>query len=117
MKTTFSIFASRDLNLHNKVREPFCTGVNDWFIDCNEPTPALPFQILTSTFVSKNLRFSNSSTNFLIMKSIISVKTLPFFKCIKALVCFIKLCDDTRLQTAIACKMSVIGSDALMRKP
>jgi hypothetical protein len=73
--------------MHNKIREPFCTG--DWFIDSNEPTPDSPFQILRTTFVSENhlvgesFRFSNSSTSLLI-KSIISVKILPISQCIKA---------------------------------
>jgi hypothetical protein len=77
------------LILHNKIREPFCTG--DWFIDLNEPTPDSPLQIFRTTFVSENhlvgesFRFSNPSSN-LPMKSTISVKILPISQCIKACV-------------------------------
>jgi hypothetical protein len=88
MKKIFSLPVNWGLIMHNKVREPFCTG--DWFIiDSNEPTPDSPFQIFETTFVLENhlvgesFRFSNSQTNLLI-KSTISVNILPISQCIKA---------------------------------
>jgi hypothetical protein len=88
-KKIFFLLPTWGLILHNKIREPFCTG--DWFIDLNEPTPDSPLQIFRTTFVSENhlvgesFRFSNPSSNLLI-KSTISVKILPISQCIKACV-------------------------------
>jgi hypothetical protein len=87
MRKIFSLLPTWGLILHNKIREPFCTG--DWFIDMNEPTADCPLQIFRTTFVSENhlvgksFRFSNPSTNLLI-KSTMSLEILPISQSIKA---------------------------------
>jgi hypothetical protein len=89
-KKIFFLLPTWGLFLHNKIREPFCTG--DWFIDLNEPTPDSPLQIFGTTFVSENhlvgesFRFSNPSSNLLI-KTTISVKNSSDFSMHKSM-CF-----------------------------